>query len=58
EGESDVVSAAEPKKQEEREKLLQGVPKERDFNLELMLIIAAFLLISIEIFYIKIRGDI
>lgn len=55
--ESDIVAVSSLQKQEEREQLLAKAQKERDFNLELAILLLAFALLSIEIFYIKMRGD-
>jgi len=56
--ESDIASSASVQKQEEREQLLGKTEKERDFNMEFAIILLAFLLLSTEIVYIKLRGDI
>ena len=56
--ESDITSSASVQKQEEREQLLGKIEKERDFNMEFAIILLAFLLLSTEIVYIKLRGDV
>ena len=40
-----------------QELTLKPVKEERQFNLEIPLLLAAVILLFIEIFYIKVRGD-
>ena len=58
EKESDISLPSKVEQKKEREKLLERESKEHDFNLELPILLLAFLLILIEFFYIKRRGDI
>ena len=58
EKESDVNAISKISNQKERQKLFQRESKERDFNLELAVLILAFLFMMAEFFYIKVRGDV
>lgn len=58
EKESDVSLPSKTGQQEERERLLKRESKERDFNLELPILLLVFLFMLAEFFYIKLRGDI
>lgn len=58
EKESDAGLPSKIEQREERERLLERESKERDFNLELPILLLVFLFMLIEFFYIKVRGDI
>ncbi len=58
EQESDINLPSKVEKQKEREQLLERESKEQDFNLELPVLLVAFLFMLTEFFYIKRRGDI
>ncbi|MBI2653796.1 BatA domain-containing protein [Candidatus Woesearchaeota archaeon] len=58
EKESDVNLPSKVEAHKEREKLLERQAKEHDFNLELTILLLAFLFMTTEFIYIKRRGDI
>ncbi|MBI1936351.1 BatA domain-containing protein [Candidatus Woesearchaeota archaeon] len=57
EKESNIVLPSKAEKLGERERLLERESSEHDFNLEMPLLLMAFVLIMAEFFYIKRRGD-
>ena len=58
EKESDISLPSKIDQQEQRERLLERESREHDFNLELPILLLVFLLMLVEFFYIKRRGDI
>ena len=58
EKESDIGLPSKIEERIERQKLLERESKERDFNLELPILLLVLLIMLLEFFYIKRRGDI
>ena len=57
ETESDVTKGSTLEKESESSDVLKEASTERDFSISPLILIAVFLLLCFEVFYIKRRGD-